>query len=101
MECGQEVLPERIGRVAAEEPDHRHRGLLRARRERPRRRAPEQRDELAPLHSITSSARLISSGSTVMPNMLAVLRLTDRNSFVGNSIGNSPGGVPRRILSTK
>jgi hypothetical protein len=32
--------------------------LLRARRERPRnRRATEERDELAPLHSITSSAR--------------------------------------------
>ena len=32
--------------------------LLRPRRERPRRcRAAEQRDELAPLHSITSSAR--------------------------------------------
>ena len=35
-------------RRAAEEPDHRHRRLLRARRERPRgRRAAEQRDELA------------------------------------------------------
>jgi hypothetical protein len=31
--------------------------LLRARRERPRSRAAEQRDELATLHSITSSAR--------------------------------------------
>src|SRR5215472_8696887 len=39
------------------EPDHRHRGLLRARRERPRGRAPEQRDERAAPHSITSSAR--------------------------------------------
>src|SRR5262249_24369274 len=45
-------------RPAAEEPDHRHRRLLRARRERPRgRRAAEQRDELAAVHSITSSAR--------------------------------------------
>ena len=45
-------------RPAVEKPDHRHRRLLRARRERPRRRrAAEQRDELAPLHSITSSAR--------------------------------------------
>jgi hypothetical protein len=33
------------------ETDHRHRRLLRVRRERPsRRRAAEQRDELAPLH---------------------------------------------------
>jgi hypothetical protein len=39
-------------------PDHRHRWLLRARRERPRRRAAEQGDECAALytHSITSSA---------------------------------------------
>src|SRR5262249_44110660 len=32
--------------------------LLRRSSERPSRRAPEQRDELAPLHSITSSAAL-------------------------------------------
>ena len=39
-----------VGRCAVEKPDHRHRRLLRARRERPRRRrAAEQRDELAPL----------------------------------------------------
>src|SRR5215471_8869102 len=31
-------------------------GLLRARRQRPRRRAANERDELAALHSITSSA---------------------------------------------
>ena len=47
--------------------------LLRARRERPRRRrAAEQRDELAPLHSITSSARASSDGGTVRPSILAV-----------------------------
>jgi hypothetical protein len=38
--------------------DYRHRRLLRARRERQRDRAAEQRDELAAVaHSITSSAR--------------------------------------------
>ena len=43
---------DRIRRRAVEEPDHRHRRLLRARRERPRdRRAAEQRDELAPPHA--------------------------------------------------
>jgi hypothetical protein len=31
--------------------------LLRARRDRPRRRAAEERYEVAPIHSITSSAR--------------------------------------------
>jgi len=39
--------------------------LLRARRKRPCRRAAEQRDELASLHSITSSARASSVGGTV------------------------------------
>src|SRR5262249_51166681 len=42
---------------AVEESNYRHRALLRARRERQRRRrAAEQRDERAPFHSITSSA---------------------------------------------
>jgi hypothetical protein len=48
-----------------EKPDHRHRRLLRARRERPRgRRAAEKRDELAAVHSITSSARASTLGGT-------------------------------------
>ena len=38
-----------LGRPGVDEADDRHRRLLRARRERPRRRAAEQRDELAPL----------------------------------------------------
>src|SRR5262245_50168431 len=49
---------ERSGRRAVEKSNHRHRRLLRPRRERPRRcRTAEKRDELAPFHSITSSAR--------------------------------------------
>jgi len=40
---------------------YRHR-LLRPRRERPHRRAAEQQYELAPFHSITSSARPSSVG---------------------------------------
>src|SRR5262249_40613023 len=52
------------GRPAVEKPDHRHPRLLRARRERPcRRRAGEQRDELASLHSITSSVDITQVGS--------------------------------------
>ena len=59
-------------------------GLLRARRERPRRRrAAEQRDELASLHSITSSARESSVGGTVRPSALAVLRLMASSYLVG------------------
>jgi hypothetical protein len=34
------------------EPDRRHRALLRARRQRPRRRTAESRDEVAPFHSL-------------------------------------------------
>src|SRR4029450_7253877 len=41
----------------AEEPDHRRGRLLPSRRERPGCRRAEQRDERAPPHSITSSAR--------------------------------------------
>jgi hypothetical protein len=45
VECSQEVR-ESFARSTVEEPDHRHRRLLRARRERPRGcRAAEQRDD--------------------------------------------------------
>src|SRR5262249_46333504 len=54
-ECGY-LVRRAVGRCAVEEPDHRHRRLLRARRERPCGCAAEQRDELAAFHSITSSA---------------------------------------------
>src|SRR5262249_12337485 len=49
---------------------------LRARPARPRRgRAAEQRDELAPLHSITSSARRRKDSGIFSPIALAVVRL--------------------------
>src|SRR5262249_18456562 len=55
-----------------ENPQHGHLRLLPARRERPRSRcAAEKRDELAPLHSMTSSARASSIGGTPMPSALA------------------------------
>src|SRR5262249_28160346 len=74
--------------------------LLRARRERPRRRAAEQRDELAAPHSITSSPRASSCGGTSRPSALAVVRLITRSNLVGCSTGMSAGSVPRKILST-
>ena len=40
-----------------------------------RRRAAKPRNELAPLHSITSSARASNVGGTVRPSAFAVLRL--------------------------
>ena len=63
-----------------EEPDHRHRRLLRPRRQRPcRRRAAEQRDELAPPdHSITSSARASRVGGTSSPRALGSLEVDDQ-----------------------
>src|SRR6266487_3645919 len=101
-ECGQIACT--IGRRrAAEEPDHRHCGLLRPRRERPRGRcAAEQRYERAAgAHSITSSAVIRMISGTVSPSAFAVLRLMTSSNFVGCSTGMSPGFAPRRILSTK
>src|SRR5262250_3198868 len=46
--------------------------LLRPRRERPRCRAAEQRDELAPSHSITSSARPSTEAGSSRPSAFAV-----------------------------
>src|SRR5262245_13866525 len=52
-----------LRRSTAEKPNYRRRRLLCARRERPRRRAAEQRDEIAPfqlieLHSVPSRGRI-------------------------------------------
>src|SRR5262245_28569630 len=44
------------------------------------RRAAEQRDELPPSHSITSSARAISVAGTSRPSAFAVLRLITSSS---------------------
>src|SRR5262249_24244118 len=49
LECGGE-MHQAGGGLTVEKADHRQRALLRARRERPRRRAAEQRDERAPFH---------------------------------------------------
>src|SRR5215467_14148969 len=89
-----------VGRLVAKEPNHRHRRLLRLRRERPRRRrAAEQRDELTPFHySITSSARACSVSGTVRPRALAVLRLMISSSFVDCWTGKSAGFAPWRIF---
>src|SRR4029453_5501999 len=73
-ECGQ-IVRTIDRRRAAEESYHRHLRLLRARRDRPRRRAAHEFDELAPLHSITSSAVASGVFGTSRPSVLAVLRL--------------------------
>src|SRR5262249_2865576 len=57
--------------------------LLRACGERPRcRRAAEQRDELAPVHSITSSALPSSEDGNFKPSAFAALRLRISSNFV-------------------
>src|SRR5262249_8665111 len=60
--------------------------LLRARQERPRRRAAEERDELAPDHSITRSAMASRPGGNVRSSALAVERLiTNSNLAAGQA----------------
>src|SRR5262249_32906733 len=87
-----------LRRAGAEKANHRHRRLLRARRERPCRRcAAEQRDELAAPHSITSSAATCSVGGTVRPSALAVLRFITNSNLVGCKTGKSAGFSPLRI----
>src|SRR5262245_49039309 len=75
--------------------------VLRARDVRPRRRrSAEHRDELAALHSITSSARASRFGGTSMPSARAVDRLMTSSNLVGCMTGKSAGLAPLRILST-
>src|SRR5262252_4464014 len=96
-ECGQKACT--IGRRprAAEESYHRHRWLLRARRERPGRCAAEQCDELPPSHSITSSASASSLSGIWRPSAFAVLRLMASSNLFGNSTGRSAGLAPLRM----
>src|SRR6516164_5806908 len=74
--------------------------LVRARRERPRGRAAEQRDELAPLHSITSSARASTVAGMSRPSALAVLRLSTVSYLTGACTGRSAGFSPFRMRPT-
>src|SRR5262249_4104496 len=103
-----ETLAERVheesnrsGRLRIEHTHHRHRRLLRAGRERPRRRrTSNERDELAAPHSITSSARASTVAGISMPRALAVLRLRIVSYLVGACTGRSAGFSPLRMRST-
>src|SRR5262249_15912596 len=95
--CSDEL---RIGGEAAEKADHWGHYLLRARRERPRRRAAEQSDEVAAPHSITSSAATSRTGGTVSPSALAVLRFIAVSNLVPACTGRLAGLSPRRMRST-
>src|SRR5437773_1737657 len=62
--------------------------------------AAKQRDELAALHSITSSAAACSVSGTVRPSACAVLRLITSSNCVGCRTGISAGFEPFRICPT-
>src|SRR5262245_30271539 len=67
-------MDERIGLTGVEESHNRHRRLLRPRCQRPcRRRATEQRDELAPPHRVTA----ISEGPYVLRHSATTLLRSD------------------------
>src|SRR5215472_6314980 len=76
FEKGRQLPLVTLRRISVEKSDHRHRRLLRAHRERPRRRATDERDELAPPHSITSLARAMNTSDKETPSDDAVFRLT-------------------------
>src|SRR5262249_44552093 len=79
-------------------PEPSHPFGLRARRERPRGcRAAEQCDELAPLHSITSSARASSDDGTVRLSILAVSALMTSSILLACTTGRSAGLAPLRM----
>src|SRR5207237_673758 len=101
-----ESLPERrchhrvaVGGGAVQEPDHRHRRVLRERSERPRHDSTckEESGEIAPPHSITSSASASSVAGKVRPNALAVFKLITRSNLLGSTTGSSPTLSPRRM----
>src|SRR5262249_39728289 len=73
-------------------------GLLRVHRERPCRRAAEQRDELAALHSITSSASESKLSEIVTPSAFAVFKLITNSNLTVSTTGRSAGLTP---LSTR
>src|SRR5262249_33153662 len=86
------------GRAATEESNDRHRSLLRAYRERPRsRRAADERDELAPPHSITSSAVTSRVCGPATPSIRAVEALITNSSLVDGTTGKSAGFAPLRM----
>jgi hypothetical protein len=60
----------------------------------------EQRDELAPFHSITSSARPSSVAATARPSALAVFKLITSSNIVGCCTGRLAGCSPLSIRST-
>ena len=86
---------------ASVEPNDRHCRLVRAESARHRQCAAYEKHQLAPLHSMTSSAPASKDRGTVSPSVFAVFRFMTNSSFVGCSTGKSPGFAPLNILSIK
>src|SRR5262249_30084570 len=82
-QCSDPRFSDRIVRVQVPQEANPPRArLLRARREGPHSRAAEQGNELAPSHSITSSARARRDGGTSRPSTFAVMRLMTKSNLV-------------------
>src|SRR5262249_14836469 len=97
-----QIALKRLRGSGAENTDDRHARLLCVSLHRPSHcRTGDEQDELAPPHSITSSAATSSLGGTVRPSTFAVMRLTTRSNLIGCSTGISPGFAPCRILATR
>src|SRR5262249_1202436 len=72
--------------------------LLCPRRQWPRGRAANQRDELAPTrHSITSSAVASRVGGTARSSILAVQALITNSNLIDCTTGKSAGFAPLRM----
>src|SRR6516165_4533860 len=97
LECASEALGFRIGLGNCHQCTHARRALLCPRDERPSNRTAEKRNELAPPHSITSSARASTDGGIVRPSALAVVRLMTSSNLVGACTGSSAGFSPLSI----
>jgi hypothetical protein len=73
--------------------------LLFHRRDINGRCAAEQRDEVAPPHSITSSARALNMGGNSKSSAFAVLRLITSSNLTDCITGRSAGFSLLRILA--
>src|ERR1044072_1379732 len=96
---GRDQFKRGVGLSLIQKANHRSRLTLRPHRKWPRSgRATEQRDEVAPSHSITSSAATSSVEGMVTPSDFAVLPLITNLNRVGCSTGRSAGLAPFSIL---
>src|SRR5262249_22720146 len=100
---GRQAGPIRFGIAAPPPARHRQRRLLCGRSEGPsRRRAAEEREDIAPshavvFHSMISSAIAESVGGMTRPSVLAVLRLSTNSNRADCCTGRSPAFSPLRM----